>query len=114
MARIAAELLVALFAVFGLYAAVRFVCLTFFTPRELVRALHVTREMTVDEVVSLVWRAREGRFDTADTLVALLPSSLRGGETLAALVSLGVTCYLIDEEKGGDTLVKDAENGGAY
>ena len=101
MATVIAEIVISLLAVFGLYAAVRLLCGALAAPKELTHAILIDRPMTEEEVVFLVWRAREGSFDGRRRLIALLPSSLVGTDAAHALLTLGVECYQIDEEKGG-------------
>lgn len=80
MATVIAEIVISLLAVFGLYAAVRLFCGVLFAPRELADAIVIESDMTEDEVIYLVWRAREGSFDGKKRrLIALLAAK---GSTL--------------------------------
>ena len=100
MATMIVEIVISLLAVFGLYAAVRLLCGTLFAPRELARAILIDSDMSEDEVIYLVWRARECSFDGKRRLIALLPPSRMAGEMVETLSALGVACYQI-ERKGG-------------
>ena len=101
MAMMIAEIIISLFAVFGLYAAVRLLCGVLLSPRELAHAILIERELDEDETVVLVFRAREGSFDGKRRLVALLPAALAESDMAKTLLALGVECYQIDDEKGG-------------
>ena len=101
MATMIAEIVISLLAVFGLYAAVRLLCCVLFAPKQLVDAIVIDGDMNEDEVVYLVWRAREGSFDGKRRLIALLPAQRLGSQVVETLLALGVECYQINEEKGG-------------
>ena len=101
MATMIAEIVISLLAVFGLYAAVRLLCGVLFSPKQLVDAIVIDDDMSEDEVVYLVWRAREGSFDGRRRLIALLLSERLGGQVIETLLALGVECYQINGEKGG-------------
>lgn len=101
MATMIAEIIISLLAVFGLYAAVRLLCGLLFAPRQLVDAIVIDGDMSEDDVVYLVWRAREGSFDGKRRLIALLPVEKLGSQVIETLLALGVECYQINEEKEG-------------
>ena len=101
MATMIAEIVISLLAVFGLYAAVRLLCGVLFAPKQLVDAIVIDGDMSEDEVVYLVWRAREGSFDGKRRLIALLPTQRLSSQAIETLLALGVECYQINEEKGG-------------
>ena len=101
MARMIAEIVISLLAVFGLYAAVRLLCSLLFAPKELVDAIVLDKDLTADEALYLVWRAREGSFDGKRRLVALFSSQRVSADVVDTLLSLGVECYQINEEKEG-------------
>ena len=101
MAVMIAEIIISLLAVFGLYAAVRLLCGVLFTPKQLADAIVIEGDMTEDEIVYLVWRAREGSFDGKRRLIALLPARKLGSEIIETLLALGVECYQINDTEGG-------------
>ena len=99
MALMIAEIFISLLAVFGLYAAVRLFCNAMFAPKELADTIVLEREMTEDEVVYLVWRAREGCFDGKRRLIALLRGDCVRSDVVETLLALGVECYEIKNEE---------------
>ena len=99
MATMIAEIFISLLAVFGLYAAVRLFCSALFAPKELAETILLEREMTEDEVVYLVWRAREGWFEGKRRLIALLKSGCVSPSVTETLLALGVECYEIKQEE---------------
>ena len=101
MATMIAEIIISLLAVFGLYAAVRLLCGVLFAPKQLVDAIVIDGDMSEDEAVYLVWRAREGSFDGKRRLIALLPAEGLSSGVTETLLALGVECYQINGEKGG-------------
>lgn len=100
MAQMIAEIVISLLAVFGLYAAVRLLCGVFFSPKQLADAIIIDDDMSEDEVLHLVWRAREGSFDGKRRLIALLPAEKLGSQVIETLLALGVECYQINEKEG--------------
>ena len=94
MVRILAEIVFSLFAVFGLYAAVRLLCIYLFAPKEVNLAIVVDRPLTSEEAAWLLCRAREVAF-TCRRIVVLVDSTLESAEELMnAFAAYGATCYL--------------------
>ncbi|MBQ9801902.1 MAG: hypothetical protein IJW51_02385 [Clostridia bacterium] len=98
MAAVLAEILISLFAVFGLYAAVRLFCILRGMPDEVAAALTVTRAVSEEEAAWLLWRARENTVSPASRVVVLLAAAAPyTEENVKIFVALGATCYLIND-----------------
>ena len=98
MAVLVAEILISLFAVFGLYAAVRFFCLYLFAPHQLGVSIEIGEEITAEQAAYLVCRARERTlYMRYGHVVACIDRRLKNAEEIAVyFLDLGITCYFIE------------------
>ena len=100
MALLLAEMILALLAVFGLYAAVRLLAATAFLPRTLSVCLELDRAVEEGEAAQLLSCAREACFFQRCRVVVLIDAALpNAAETRAFFEDRGAICYLI--KKGG-------------
>lgn len=99
MVRIIAEITFSLFAVFGLYAAVRLLCIYFFAPKEVNLALMVDRPLTSEEAAWLLCRAKDVGFSISyRRIVVLIDSAVENAEELMNMfAALGATCCIKKE-----------------
>ena len=99
MVKILAEILFSLFAVFGLYAAVRLFCVYLFMPKEVTLAVLVDRPLTHEEAASLLWRARDAGFAFSyRRVVVMIDSAVENAEELMDIfTALGATCCIKKE-----------------
>lgn len=98
MAVVLAEILISLFAVFGLYAAVRLFCIVKGMPDEVAIALTITEAVTVEEAAWLLWRARENAVSPdCHVVVLFMAHSPHVEENYEIFSALGATCYLIKD-----------------
>ena len=99
MVRILAEILFSLFAVFGLYAAVRLLCIYLFVPKEVTLAVLVDRPLTREEAACLLWRARDAGFAFSyRRVIVMIDSALENAQELMNMFSaLGATCCIKKE-----------------
>lgn len=96
MAVLVAEIFLALFAVFGLYAAVRLLAILLFSPQGLGVVLEFAEKPSEEELAAALYRAREG-FLVRGTgrLVVLLDVAMVGERALiAALENEGCIVYI--------------------
>lgn len=99
MAIFMAELILSLFAVFGLYEAVRLFVACFFTPIPTGVVLELREPMLPRELEAAVAHARDQRPPRGGPVVALLHGSLaEDEELLSCLTSRGVICYAVEED----------------
>ncbi len=103
MAVIFAEILISLFAVFGLYAAVRLLCAWRFAPKELVTALMIDQPEALARAEWLMYSAREsGLVFAARRIVVVIDGRLENAAALMdAFTALGAACCITKTEKGG-------------
>lgn len=96
MAVLLAEILLSLFAVFGLYAAVRFFCFYHFSPPELGAAVTVTRTLSEEEVVWLLASAKEySCFLPHRRVTVYVSRSVADADALQALfLRHGAQCFI--------------------
>ena len=77
------EIVLALFAVFGFYAAIRFVIATFFCPAEMCILLEIHRAMSTEELKFLISRGRDCFFLRGNgKIVAIFDENLEVGQEL--------------------------------
>lgn len=96
MAVLFAEIVISLFAVFGLYAAVRFFCTLLLAPKGLATALAIDRSVEAEEAALLFCRARECAVAPHYRVVVLVSDSLADKEKIKAhFVRLGARCYIV-------------------
>ena len=96
MVRILAEIVFSLFAVFGLYAAVRLLCIYLFAPKEVNLAIVVDRPLTSEEAAWLLCRARDAGFAVSyRRIVVMIDSTVENAEELMNIfTALGAMCCL--------------------
>jgi len=99
MAVLIAEIVISLFAVFGLYAAVRFFCTLLLAPKSLVVALEVEGPVGSEEAALLLCRARECAIAPRYRMVVLISEELESREEVKAhFERLGATCYTVKKQ----------------
>ncbi len=100
MAVMIAEIVLALFAVFGVYAAVRLFATRLFSPASFAVAIEVREEIDLREAKSLYFLAREQffLFGTGRVVVLLDQELKNADELLNTFTALGAECYLIEKE----------------
>ncbi len=103
MAVIIAEILISLLAVFGLYAAVRLLCIRCFAPKELATALMIDHESAGECAEWLLYCAREsGIAFTARRVVVVIDGRLVNAAALMdTFTALGAVCCITKTEEGG-------------
>ena len=100
MALLLAEMILALLAVFGLYAAVRLLAATAFLPRALSVCLELDRTVDEEEAAHLLSLAREACFFRRCRVVVLIDATLPNAAPMRAFFEdRGATCYFV--KKGG-------------
>ena len=96
MAVLFAEIVISLFAVFGLYAAVRFFCTLLLAPKGLVTELKVENFGGAEEAALLLCRVRECAVAPHYRTVVLVSDDLEEKEKIKAhFVRLGAKCYIV-------------------
>ncbi|MBQ3056676.1 MAG: hypothetical protein IJC95_04235 [Clostridia bacterium] len=97
MAVLFAEIVISLFAVFGLYAAVRFFCACALLPKELAVSLEISRSVGAEEAAFLFCRAREYTpLPRGDRVVVLVHEAVEDADAVAAhFTRLGAVCYIV-------------------
>lgn len=97
MAVLFAEIVISLFAVFGLYAAVRFFCACALVSKELVVSLEINSSVGAEEAAFLFCRAREYTpLPRHDRIVVLVHEDVEDVDTVAAhFTRLGAVCYIV-------------------
>ncbi len=97
MAVLVAEIFLALFAVFGLYAAVRFLAILLFSPHGMGIVLEFAEKPGEEELKAALCRAREGFFlRSTGRLVVLLDTALAGDRALiSVLENEGCVVYIV-------------------
>ena len=103
MAVLLAEITISLFAVFGLYAAVRFFCALLLAPRELCATLEIKTSLSAEAATFLYCRAKEFLPTPRSSRVVVLVSDTLDDRSavLAHFQRLGADCYLVHYEEGG-------------
>ena len=103
MAVLFAEITISLFAVFGLYAAVRFFCALWLAPRELCAVLEIKAPLRAEEAALLYCRAKDFLPTPRSTRVVVLVSDAlpEREAVLAHFRRLGADCYPVHYEEGG-------------
>ncbi len=103
MAVIFAEILISLFAVFGLYAAVRLLCARIFAPGELVTALMIDQSDALEHAEWLMYSAREsGLVYAVRRVVVVIDGRLENAaELIDTFTALGAACCITKCEEGG-------------
>ena len=98
--RIAIEVVVALFAVFGFYSAVRLLAQRIFSSESIILAVEIQTE---DDVLNAEMLIREalGSFLLASSshIAVLVPAALCSNELMNVAHKYGVQCYIIDGEQ---------------
>lgn len=96
MAVLVAEIFLALFAVFGLYAAVRFLAILLFSPHGMGIVLEFAEKPSEEALAAALCRAREGFFlRSTGRLVVILDTALAGERALiTALENEGCVVYI--------------------
>lgn len=97
MAVLFAEIVISLFAVFGLYAAVRCFCACAFLPREARVALEIRHAVSAEEAAVLFCRAWEyTTMPRHDRVVVCVHESVEDADAVAAhFIRLGAVCYIV-------------------
>ena len=97
MAVLLAEIVISLFAVFGLYAAVRFFCACALAPKELVVSLELSCSVSAEEAAFLFCRAREYTLlPRQGRIVVIVHEDVEDAEAVAAhFIKLGAVCYIV-------------------
>ena len=99
MAVLIAEIVISLFAVFGLYAAVRFFCTLLLAPKCLTVALEVKEPVGAEEAALLLCRARECAIAPHYRTVVLVGEEMeRRDEVKMHFARLGAVCYIVKKE----------------
>ena len=95
---LAAEIAVAVLAVFGLYAILRWVVSAFFVPPDLYTALEIRQPLDEEQTALLLHAARENFFaGRSGRTVALIDAMLIGHTELRErLEAAGVACFYVD------------------
>ena len=95
---LAAEIVLAVLAVFGLYAVFRLIVSAFFAPPDLAVALEIRRPLNEEETTALLSFAREHFFVRGvGRTVALIDASLVGQTALRErLEAAGAACFYVD------------------
>lgn len=95
---LAAEIIMAVLAVFGLYAVFRVIVSAFFAPPDLSVALEIRRPLDEAETAALLSFARENFFVHGNgRTVALIDASLSGHADLRRnLEAAGAACFYVD------------------
>lgn len=104
MVRIMAEITFSLFAVFGLYAAVRLLFIYLFLPKEINLAVVVDRPLTSEEAAWMLFRARDAAFAVSyRRIVVLIDSAVENAEELMnVFTALGAACCIKNSKGGSD------------
>ncbi len=96
MAVLLAEIVISLFAVFGLYAAVRFFCTLLLAPKGLITALEVCGPVEAEEAALLLCRTRECAVAPRYRTVVLISDALENKEEVRLhFERLGADCYIV-------------------
>ena len=99
MAVLIAEVLFALFAVFGVYATVRLIATTFFCPSSYGVSLEIKENVDVAEAKRRFFRAKDMAWG-AGRVVVLIEGGLQNAALIYdCLASFGADCYLVAGEK---------------
>ena len=100
MAVMIAEIVLALFAVFGVYAAVRLLATRLFAPAAFAVAIEVREEIDPREARSLYLLAKEQFFlFGTGRVVVLLENDLENFDEISEIfTALGGECYLMERE----------------
>ena len=95
---LAAEIVLAVLAVFGLYAVFRLIVSAFFAPPDLCVALEIRRPLTGEETAALLSYAKECFFVRgAGRTVALIDASLAGDKEMRKrLEAAGAACFYVN------------------
>jgi len=95
---LAAKIVLAVLAVFGLYAVFRLIVSAFFAPPELCVALEIRRPLTEEETAALLSFAKESFFVRGvGRTVALIDASLANlPELRARLEAAGAACFYVN------------------
>ena len=103
MAVLLAEIVISLFAVFGLYAAVRFFCALLLAPRELCASLEINTPIGAEAAAFLYCRAKDFLPTPRSSRVVVLVSDAldEKEEIRARFERLGAVCYIVKTEEGG-------------
>ena len=96
------DVLLAVFAVFGLYALARMALSALFGPRDVCVAVEIRTPQQAADARFLIFRAQERFFLHGGRVVVLLsPRAAEDTELLAWLASEKIACFIEKEEKGG-------------
>lgn len=95
---LAAEIAVAVLAVFGLYAILRWIVSAFFVPPDLLTALEIRHLPDEEQTALLLQAAHENFFaGRSGRTVALIDTTLIGyAELRERLEAAGVACFYVD------------------
>ena len=100
MAVLIAEIVLSLFAVFGVYAAVRLLVIKFLTPAMFAVAVEICEEIDAHEAKAIYFLAKEQFFlcGTGRVIVLLDKRLANADELSRVFVALGGECYLVGNE----------------